>query len=486
MTNPPLRHHAFILVALMISYVGLFIAFFPRLAAIEDEVGFINQALVWSKGAISSEGAGYGATLADFQEVGGRRVGSRHPGRSLVALPFLMAFGLPGVFISGMLLHLIMTTIGATLLCRLGRSPLWASLLLFHPTLALYSRTVLADGPAGSCLLLAALATLAYKGRGVLSGIAVGLAALMRAHAGMVLPIVAVSLRYPPRGERPWRDVAGCLLGGMAVGGLNMGYNLMLYGTPIDPFSSRRGFFALDFFVPHALFYSLCLIVIWPAMLLAPLCDRSPLRWLVRGVCGLYFVLFSFYYFHDDSPRFLETIVIGQRLIQVALPLWIISYATVVDDSVLPWILNRLGSRRTHVSIAFGLLTLVAGNGVIFASHQQHLTRLRTERDAIDSVVPANSLIVRHGQFQKLFGIPICSNTYRFETLEYNGQELDPSAAIEAERDPWYLVVIDPFPGMSLPDSARQLIDRHGLTEVPVIPSRVHIYRSQGLPRANL
>ena len=464
---------------MMMAYIGLFVVYFPRLAAIDDENGFINQAIVWSKGAMSAEGAGY-TTLQDFQEIQGRHVPSRHPGRSLFALPFLMAFGLPGIFFSGMLLHLMMTIIGGLLLSRLGRSPLWAVLLLFHPTLALYSRTALADGASGMFLMLAAFATLSPQGRGIFSGIAVGLAALMRAHAGMALPIVAASLRYPPRGPKPWRDVASCLLAGIACGGLNMAYNLILYGSLVDPFSSQRGYFAAEFLVPHALFYAGCLTLIWPGMFLAPVFDRSPIRWLVRGVCGLNFVLFSFYYFHDDSPRFLETIVIGQRLIQVALPLWIISYVGMIDELVWARWESRLSRHTRMALIALGMLVLCMGTAVMFAQHQRHLERSKAERDAFAAIAPSGSLVVRYGNIQKLFGIPLDSKTYRFATLEFNGQTLDVSHEIAAESKVWYLVVLDSALGDSLPSSASDLIRREGLTEIPVAPPRLHVYISQG------
>jgi len=46
------------LAALMLAYAGLFAAYYPPLPGIEDEVGFVNQPLVWSRGAISAEGAG--------------------------------------------------------------------------------------------------------------------------------------------------------------------------------------------------------------------------------------------------------------------------------------------------------------------------------------------------------------------------------------------------------------------------------------------
>jgi hypothetical protein len=69
------------LAALMLAYAALFVAYYPPLPGIEDEIGFVNQALVWSRGAISAEGAGL-SDLADFVPVAGRHVAARHPGRS--------------------------------------------------------------------------------------------------------------------------------------------------------------------------------------------------------------------------------------------------------------------------------------------------------------------------------------------------------------------------------------------------------------------
>src|SRR5215467_11711246 len=93
------------LVALMFGYAALFLKYYPPLAGIEDEVGFINQALVWSRGAVSAEGAEL-PDLADFVLAGDRHVSMRQPGRSLLALPFLMAGGVRTVCGSGLLHHL--------------------------------------------------------------------------------------------------------------------------------------------------------------------------------------------------------------------------------------------------------------------------------------------------------------------------------------------------------------------------------------------
>ena len=94
------------LAALMLGYAALFVVYYPPLSGIEDEVGFVDQALVWSRGSISLEGAGLPLDLPDFVVVNGRHVAVRNPGRSLLALPFLLVGGARATFASGLLLHL--------------------------------------------------------------------------------------------------------------------------------------------------------------------------------------------------------------------------------------------------------------------------------------------------------------------------------------------------------------------------------------------
>lgn len=473
------------LTLLMIGHAVTFFAFYPPIQGIEDEVGFINQALVWSAGAISAEGAGYhGDELGDFQPVDGRTVAARHPGRSLVALPFLMAGGVPAVFASGLLLHLAAAVVAALLLARLGRSPLWAALVLFHPTLSIYSRTMLADGAAGGGLLLAGLAATLPTGAGVGAGLAVALAAAMRYHAGMVLPIVAGSLAAQAGRDRPRREAALCLLAGSLGGGLIVLYNLAVYHAPVDPFSARRGLFSAEFLVPQAAFYATCLMVLWPGMLLAPLLDRSPIRWMVRGVCAFYFVLFSFYYFHDRAPGWVETIVVGQRLIQVALPLWVVSYAGVVDDRVAGPIRRRLGDRTFAALAVAGCLGLLGGNALMFARHQEHLGRLRQDRDALAAAIPEGALLIQHGGAAKLFGVPVDLPVYRWRAIVPGGMRFDHGPEIAGETRPWYIVFLRKFPGEAMPPEGLEMVGRYRMRRVDIDSPRFEVYEGQPVPAA--
>ena len=328
-----------ILGALMVAYAALFVAFYPPIPGIEDEIGYLNQAWVWSRGRdLGRRRAGY-ADLPYFFEVAGRHVSGRNPGRSLAALPFLMAGGPRATFASGLLIHLATTAVAGAVLARLGRSPLWAALVLFHPTLSLYSRTIMADEAAGLGLLLAAWAVVRVESprSGIWAGAAVGLAAVMRYHAGLALPFVAAAFRFPAARARPWRQAVSCLIAGGLCGGLIVAYNLALYGRATDPNPAMHGRLLDPInLVPNARFYASALMLLWPGMLLAPLFDRSILRWLARGVCGFYLAFFLFYYWYDRGGSWAETAVLGLRLIEVALPVWIVSYAGVVDDLVAP------------------------------------------------------------------------------------------------------------------------------------------------------
>src|SRR5690242_4769511 len=95
-------------------------------------------------------------------------------------------------------------------------------------------------------------------------------------------------------------------------------------------------------------------------MLLALLLDRSPLRWLIRGVCALFLALYSVYYFHDRGPGRLGELILGQRLLAVALPLWIVSYAGVLDDWVVAPFRRVVGDRVVRVAVALACGGLLA------------------------------------------------------------------------------------------------------------------------------
>jgi hypothetical protein len=457
------------LAALMAGYAALFIVYYPPLPGIEDEAGYLNQALVWSRGATSAEGAGY-ADLAYFFEMNGRSVSGRNPGRSLVALPFLMAGGVGATFASGLLIHLATTAVAAAVLARLGRSPLWAALVLFHPTLALYGRTIMADEAAGLGLLLAAWAVARTESprAGLWAGLAVGLAAMMRYHAGLALPFVAAAFRFPAARPRPWRQAALCLASGGLCGGLIVAYNLAMFGHATDPNPSMHGpLLDTRYVAVNAGFYAAALMVLWPGMLPAPIFDRSILRWLARGVCGLYLAFFLAYYWYDQGGSWAETCVLGLRLIEVALPIWIVSYAGVVDDLVAAPLRRRIGRGASRALAASGCLALLVATGLMFARHQRHLADLGAGRAAMARAVPDGAAVIANGAVYKLFAVPSGPPSYRWLS--------EPPRSSET----WYAATLAKSPADPMLARTREFAEGRGMTRVPSGNDSLVIYKSE-------
>jgi hypothetical protein len=478
-----------------LAFAVLFLATYPTISGVEDEVGFVNQALVWSRGVISSEASGFvelvddgdardAPHLADFIRVGDRHVPSRHPGRSLILLPFLTLGGVRAGFLSGLAIQLGITLVGAALLVRLGKSPAWAILILLHPTLALYSRTILGDAAAGGFLLLAALmATLPGRRAAIAAGIAAGLAALMRYHAGLALPIIAASIALDPARDRRRGDGLACLVAGGTIGFLLVAYNLALYHAPLDAPGAARGEFGLRYLARQIPFYATALMVLWPGMLVAPALDRSPLRWIARGIAAVYFVFFSLYYWHDTGSNAAETLVAGLRLIQVALPVWIVSYAVAVDDRIAEPLRQRFGPRASAwVGLAI-VAVLFAAVAVGFNKHRAYLRTLEAAREALATEAPSGSVVIQHGAVSKLFGIPGGRPVYRWWNIAPEGKPYEPAleSILERLRTSWFLAIL--VKGGAMPSDYEQgLIDRHRMRRVETGTQALILYRADPAP----
>lgn len=470
------------LVACIALFIVAYVYYFPKTYGIDDEVGFINQTVVWSKGAISAEGAGFNQ-LPDLLPFKGRHVPWRNPGRSIIALPFYMAGGVGAIFVSSLLTHLALTLVLARILKRIGVSLLWAALVLFHPTLALYSRTIMADEAAGLFFSLAILAAVSgVRRRGLWAGTAIGAAALMRYQSAIVLPIFAFAL-WRKEGRR---EAFECLAAGACFGALIAAYNVWLYGNLMGV--TKQAYFSFVFVPRNLCFYFVALTLIYPLMFFAPLFDRSPARPFVLAICAPMLALLAPYYYIDTGATFKETLVLGQRLMQPALPAWIISYATVCERRALPWLRARLSSwqpslvspkfQAAYVVIICAALML--GCCLMFRRHQEHLNDLIAVREAVSSNVPAGSLVVGSATVMKLFAVPDARlPEYRWLRYDSVGYPIDNTAELQKEKSVWYLAVLPKTPGSELPQTLAKYVNAYHMVRVPTSRPELILYKAR-------
>ena len=402
-------------------YTAGFYRFYPPICGIEDEQGFVNQTIFWSKGSVSAEGAMLSPLLGDLIEIDGKHVPMRHPGRSLITLPFYLIGGYHAIFISGYMIHVIMVLSGARILGQLKYSENWALLLLFHPTLLIYSRTIMADASAGICLLIPVY-VFAKSGRLttrelITAGLGVSLASVMRHHAASALPAVAMAAYLR---NKSFQSMMVVLIAS-AIGALPLiGFNLTLYGTIADPYSSSRGVFHIDYLKDQIPFYLTALSIFWPMMGFAVICVRGPIKHITSGICLTFLLMLGCYYFHDTGNSQIQTMVLGLRLMQVSLPSWIIAYVVVLDS----WIKPKFQNHRMMMMIQSLFLTgMTIMTFMIFQAHQNQLKEYENKRQALIQSVPSKSFILVEGMMPKLVGIyrenqPV----YEFHSVTFAGK----------------------------------------------------------------
>lgn len=475
---PPLlslRAQWSLLAALIAVYLLSFAAFYPPTHAIEDEVGFLNQAIVWSSGSLSAEGAGF-ESLADFLEVKGRHVGWRNPGRSLLTIPFLAAGGYGAVFVSGALLHVLLTLLSAGCLRRLGHGPLGAALVLAHPTLALYSRTIMADALGGLFLLVAFYLLLRGERGGLRAGIAVGFAAVSRYQLGLVLPFLALALWFDRRQTDPKREAIACLAGGGAVGSLLIVYNLWAFGHILG--ITWQGAFGPGFVAGNALHYGLVLAVLWPGMLLAPLLlGARPWRGIAWALTLPVLVLLLGYYWYDQSGAWWRTVVLGQRLLQPALPVWIVLYVIVLTDRCLPLARERIPDAASRAAVVVVCAALAVGGVTLAQRHQRHLREMARVQRAVEANLPTGALFAANRTLSKLVEVPRPDRPrYRVRLYEYRGGVLLDPETVAAVRQEWFLGHLAK-PGQTPPPLLGALATRYHAERIPVPVEGLWLYR---------
>src|SRR5580765_6985971 len=448
-----------VLCLLMALFTGIYLYYYPPIHGIDDEAGYINLAYVWSNGSTSTTGTAM-PTLFDFEKVNGRDVSWRSPGRSAALFPFLAVFGATSIFISSLLIHLLTTLIGAWLLHRIGRSPLWALLILFHPTLMLYSRTVMSDELGAMFLLLALAAVTFRKNSGLWAGIFIGFAALARMHAAFAVPFVASAFWFNGRKKQAlW-----LMFGAAMVGVMIIVYNYLIVGGPILYLHAG---FSPEFVLARLSAYIPALLILFPLQLFAPVFDKTEIRWFSRAIILPIFVLLLFYLWNDSGSNFLENIVISQRLLILILPIWLISYAGCVERIAEMVRLDRLIQSYRALLLPIAYFLFLISQVLIFQKHQARLFDFRQDLDEIAELIPAQSLVITNRGMGKFLGTPAMQPP-PVDLLVYNfdGDDSDKGKIAAANGKPWFVVFLGKTPQQQMPPTFDDLIRKHNMTKV--------------------
>jgi len=366
-------------------YVLSFLALFPRTFAIVDEDAYLTQAFLLRSGRLSYEGSSIPAPHMSV-EFNGRTSSKYPPGNSLFLAPFT-CLGWRAVFVSGMILALAGVWLCVLILRRLAPAadPVWGLLYLFHPAVVLYSRTIMSDLLA-ACLVLASFyCLLRREGWLLLSGLLLGLACLVRYSNAVFVPVFLL-LGLRQSGRRVGRTTM--LLAGFApLAALTLAYNQYAYGAPFSFPMYLTGHFSPAYFLHHARYYAVSLLLLYPLMLLAPLFAGRGLRLLLGLPAYALVLLYCFFSYLHDVPSLPERLTIGLRYLMPALPFLVIAYAAAGDR------LERLLRGTTWLKYA-GLMLMAALCPLLQWRHDRYLRVQQTYQHLVLEHVPQHSLLI--------------------------------------------------------------------------------------------
>ncbi len=291
----------------VLSAAALYLTLFPKGLVNADEYHYAGQGYALAHGRFLPV-VGDPLPVVPGQEGAAVRFPLGWPLALAVARPL----GFRAMYLLPMLFHLAAGAAFARLMVRRGL-PAWANVVyLFHPVLWGLSRTIMSDVPAVGLLVVAVDAWEA--GRSWLPGALLAYGMLMRmgallAGAGFALAVLGDLKREP-------RRLTGLAVPVALAAGIHVTLNHIVAGHLLASPYVQRVLPLLDGskFGEHLLLYVAGLAVLPPFSLAAlVLRARHADRWWVGMVPVLAF--FLPYAYHDESPRFLETLVGAQRLV---------------------------------------------------------------------------------------------------------------------------------------------------------------------------
>lgn len=294
----------------VLSAGALYLAFFPKGLVNADEYHYAGQAYVHAHGRFLP-------SVGDPLPVVAGHEGAalRFPAGWPLVLALGRLLGFRAMFLLPMLFHLAGGAAFARLMVRRGL-PAWLNVAyLFHPALWGLSRTIMSDVPAAALLVIALDAWEA--GQSWLPGALLAYGMLMR--MGAVFTGVGFALAVLGDVRREPRRIAGMAFPAVLAAAIHVVLNLAAAEHLVSSEYVRGNLPLLNASMigEHLLLYAAGLALLPPFTLAALMLRvREADRWCFGALPVLaFFVSFAY---HDASPRFLETLVGGQRLVLAA------------------------------------------------------------------------------------------------------------------------------------------------------------------------
>ena len=328
-------------------YALLFLAFYPPFYASQDERTYLAKAFSLSQGEL----------FHSVPPPGEMWIDKYPPGQALL-LAAALKFGDWAIALVNPIALILATLILADLLRKRSVPEHFALLLLFHPAMFLFSRTIMADVTSAFAFLLSFWLLLERRRSWLLGGLALGFTVSLRV---AMLPFAALGLVWVLWREREpavlWRVASGFALGLIPfVYYLQQSQLLSGYAHDVQSMSASN-------IVPHSALYFVSLNIVYPAMFLIGLTQRYRKETFLKITCLLALMFFPIFTRHPGEE--LKLLVLVQRYFLFIIGPLLIGYSLFLKQRII------VDTRRF---LTLGTL-LVAAAIAVSVAHQDLLNR---------------------------------------------------------------------------------------------------------------
>lgn len=347
-----------ILLAAFFLFTVVFLVYYPPTCAIVDESAYLSAAYAFQQGTVFYDRAGINQEHMST-EINDHQVSRYPPGNSLLLLPFTL-IDWRFVFIRGWLMAGIAFILMILCLRHYHLPEIYAISLLFHPTLLLYSRTIMSDLPALVFILAGLYAGLHKKA--FIAGLLFGLSVALR-YPNLIIPVtMAAFFLFKKEIRMAVVFTAGVVLGLLPL----LIYNLQVFGVWWGSALVYGTSFS-GHYLPHSLSrFVFSLLLLYPGLLIVFFFWRSPDRWYWWSPALLTLLFYSFQGYHEDAGNWGINLVMNLRYLLPVIPVFLLSAAGA---------LNRRPQFDRIVSSALVLLVLP-----LFLISRRHQDFLREKK----------------------------------------------------------------------------------------------------------
>ena len=393
----------------IILQVAVTFLFYPDFYGIYDEDLYLTAARVMQNGSFFYEKVGVDAPLLGTVEGIKGAVSIYPPGNSALLLPFTVINWKLG-FLKNILLYIGSFLLFISILRKLKIDPVYSLIFLLHPTIVLFSRTLMSDIPSMFFLLLGVFLLLDKKS--LAAGFSLGFLLLLR-YPNLILIIgIFGALLYEKEYKKALHLLPGVALFSLVL----LGYVLYVYGSILGPFAvDGARSFGFSYFIYNFSYYLLSLNVLYPGMLLIAFFlgfkDKKVSFFIIPSLVTIIF--YSFYYYIDGGSNIIEKLVKGQRFMIPVIPLLIIPYLQFLHDK-----------KFMKKIFVFAIPLLFIFDYGIQYKHYEFVKKEKSLSRIVRENIGDSDIIICNQDTDELFN-PYFSETKLIELSEINEDKLD-------------------------------------------------------------